>query len=332
MMTGVAILKPDHLGDLVLSVPAIRAIRARHTEVTLFVGPSSLGLARYLFPDITNIHPAPLAHLIRGTGNALKPEALAGILDGFEFVFCLRHDPVMQAISDRLHVCHVLAIGDHLTHETDVQRRALAPVIGDYSRTVLFGDVTTRWPLRLDHVALCIAAGFPTNRWPNTYWLELARRLAALGLMVTLVGGPAEREDLIALSRMLVRVPHQVIEGGADVGAFLDALAGVDLVVASDGGTAHLCSLRKPIVSLFGSSPWRRYAPFGAHNVLLTRDEPCSPCVQFSANEVNGCMTRECTALLRPRQVERVVLSNGIDFSGMSGVRVERGVSHRTVP
>jgi ADP-heptose:LPS heptosyltransferase len=332
-MAGVAILKPDHLGDLVLSVPAIRAVRARHPEVTLFVAPGSLRLARFLFPDISNIHPAPLAHLVRGAGKALAPEVLASILDEFEFVFCLRYDPVMQAIAERLNVRHVLAIGDYLTHETSVQRHAVAPVIGGYSRTALFGGpAPTTWPLRLGNIGLCIAAGFPTNGWPNIYWLELARRLAARGLMVTLIGGPAERRDLVALSRMLTRVPHQVIEGGADVGAFLDALTGVDLVVASDGGTAHLCSLRKPIVSLFGSSPWRRYAPFGAHNVLLTRDEPCSPCVQFSATEVNGCVTRECTALLQPREVERVVLSNGIDFSGISGVRIERGVSHRSVP
>jgi ADP-heptose:LPS heptosyltransferase len=330
-MAGVAILKPDHLGDLVLSVPAIRAIRARHTEVTLFVAPGSLRLARFLFPDISNIHPAPLTHLMRGAGEALAPELLASILDRFEFVFLLRYDPVMQAIAERLHVRHVVATGDYLTHETNVQRHAVAPVIGEYSRTKWFGTAAITWPLCLGNVGLCIAAGFPTNRWPNIYWLELARRLAALGLMVTLVGGPAERRDLIALSRMLARVPHQVIEGGADVGAFLDTLARVDLVVASDGGTAHLCSLRKPIVSLFGSSPWRRYAPFGAHNVLLTRDEPCSPCVQFSATEINGCVSRECTALLQPRQVERVVLSNGIDFSGISGVRIERGVSHRSV-
>lgn len=331
-MPGVAILKPDHLGDLVLSAPAIRAIRAQHAEVTLFVGPGSLALARFLFPDIADIRPAPLAHLMRRPGEAMRPAALTATLDSFEFVFCLRHDPVIQAIADRLHVPYVLTAGDHLTHETIVQKRAVASVIGDYSRTRLFNDAPTGWPGRLGHVALCIAAGFPTNRWPLTYWRELAQRLAAEGLLLTLLGGPAERSDLTALSRLLLDLPHQVIEGGTDTGAFLDAIADIDLVVAADGGTAHLCSLKKPVVSVFGSSPWRRYAPFGADNVLLTRNELCSPCVQFSADEVNGCMTRECMALLRPRQVARVVLSNGIDFSGLVGMRVERGVSHRSVP
>jgi hypothetical protein len=61
----------------------------------------------------------------------------------------------------------------------------------------------------------------------------------------------------------------------------------------------------------------------------MTRDEPCSPCTQFNPYAVNGCFTRECTALLRPRQVAAVLSSNGIDFSTIRGVRVERGVSHR---
>jgi len=76
---------------------------------------------------------------------------------------------------------------------------------------------------------------------------------------------------------------------GLGRGDFLDALAGIDLVVAAYCGTANLCSLRKTIVSVFGSSPWRRYAPFGADNALPTRYEPCTP-VQFSTIEVNGRM------------------------------------------
>jgi len=49
--SSIAILKPDHLGDLVLSVPAIRAVRARYRNITLFVASSSRPLAGFLFPE-----------------------------------------------------------------------------------------------------------------------------------------------------------------------------------------------------------------------------------------------------------------------------------------
>ena len=63
--SSIAILKPDHLGDLVLSVPAIRAVRARYRNITLFVASSSRPLAGFLFPDIEDIRSADLPHLAR---------------------------------------------------------------------------------------------------------------------------------------------------------------------------------------------------------------------------------------------------------------------------
>ena len=41
----VAVLKPDHLGDLVLAAPAIAALQRRFDELTLLCHPESAGLA-----------------------------------------------------------------------------------------------------------------------------------------------------------------------------------------------------------------------------------------------------------------------------------------------
>jgi ADP-heptose:LPS heptosyltransferase/SAM-dependent methyltransferase len=328
-MSTVAILKPDHLGDLVLSVPAIRAVQAACDTVGLFVASGTRTLAHFLFPDIEAIHTADLRHLSRGGTAGTPHEALVEKLNEFDRVLVLRDDPVMREIAAQLRVPCEIASGDHLTHETSIQKQAAARLCGPYSRTLLFSGVPHAWPASPRHVALCVAAGFPTNRWANAQWTELALRLHAHGIRITLLGGPGERDDLRLLSRLLRKVEHDVIVGGADFAGLFEALAPVDLVIATDGGTAHICSLRKPVCSIFGSSPWRRYAPFGRANVLVTRDEPCSPCVQFSAREVNGCVTRECMARIEPAQVVKVVLSNGIDFSTVAGVRVERGASHR---
>jgi heptosyltransferase-2 len=176
---------------------------------------------------------------------------------------------------------------------------------------------------------LCISAGYPTNRWANTHWLKLARLIAKRGIALTLIGGPGEGRDLRLISANLVDVRHKILEGGSDFGRFFDGLHDIDLVIASDGGTAHLCSMKKPVLSVFGSSPWRRFAPFGWNNVVITRNLVCSPCVQFSTQEINGCLTRECMAGITPEAVLAVATSNGLDFSMARGVHVCRGVSHR---
>lgn len=328
-MPGVAILKPDHLGDLVLASPAIRAISRHYCDVTLFVASGSRGLARFLFGETVEIRSLDFQHLSRRPIQALNLEHVARDLDRFDFLFCLREDSVMRALLTMLRTPHRLAPGNDLTHETASQKRALTEVIGPYSRTGLFTELPICWPAAPRNLGLCVAAGFPTNRWPNACWLDLASRFAREGFSVTLIGGPHERDDLRLLSRLLPHVSHQIVQGGDDVSEFLDAIAEVDLVVASDGGTAHICSLRKPICSIFGSSPWRRYAPFGRDNVLITRDEMCSPCIQFSHDMVNGCLTRECVTAVQPRLVVRVALSNGLDLRGSRSTRVERAVSHR---
>jgi ADP-heptose:LPS heptosyltransferase len=330
-MARVAILKPDHLGDLVLASPAIRATCARYDNVTLFVSSGSCGLAHFLFGDGVEIRCRDLRHLARGTAEVVELEHLVQELNAFDFVVCLRDDPVMRTIMDQITAFRCTVSGSDEMHETSSHKQAVAAIAGDYARTELFSKLPIYWPSEIASVGLCVAAGFPTNRWPNLRWIELAGRLADAGIAIALVGGPGERDDLRLLSRLLAALPHRVLEGGDDFGEFLDALEDVDLVVASDGGTAHICSLRKPVCSIFGSSPWRRYAPFGCDNVVLTREEPCSPCTQFSTEQVNGCLTRECMAAVSAAQVAAVVASNGLDFSCVRGLRIERGVSHRFV-
>ncbi|GAN75900.1 glycosyltransferase family 9 protein [Acidisphaera rubrifaciens] len=329
-MARIAILKPDHFGDLILAAPAIRAIASQNHDVTLYVAPGSAGLARVLFPRVGEIRRVTLPHLAR-SGQPTEGDVpdLGRALDSHDLLIALRNDPPLRALLNQVATDHILVDDDHLVHETALHRRALRPLLGHYSRTALFTGAALSWPDRLRHVGLCIAAGFPTNRWPITYWAELARRLAAEGVALTLIGGPRERTELLLLSRLISRIPHRVLRGDGDIPAFLDALDPVDLVIASDGGTAHLCALRKPVCSVFGSSPWRRYAPFGRHNVVMTRDEPCAPCVQFSRVQINGCLSRECTTLLPAAAVAVYALSGDRTRCQAAGVRVEPGVSHR---
>jgi ADP-heptose:LPS heptosyltransferase len=328
-MGRVAIVKPDHLGDLVLASPAMRAIWNRFGGgVEFFVSSATIPLLRYFFPDAAEVHRADLSHLAKGHSVNITALELGDRLRRFDTVFFLRDDEALRQAASCLSKAYVFGEGGHLTHDTAIQKRAIEGVIGSYSRTAHFSGTAIFWPKEIRSVGLCVAAGFPTNRWPNVYWMKLAQLLANEGIKPVLIGGPGERDELRVMSTALGSIPHNVIEGGADFGAFFERLTQVDLVVASDGGTAHLCSTKKPILSIFGSSPWRRYAPFGWNNVLITRDLACSPCVQFSSEEVNGCLSRECSAGITPDNVFRVIFSGGMDFSHLRGAKAFRGVSH----
>jgi ADP-heptose:LPS heptosyltransferase len=325
-LTKIAVVKPDHLGDLILSSPAIRAAQRHFSSITLFVSDSTRALAQFLFPA-TELHSINLSHLARSSAVAINDARVVSELSGYELVLWLRDDPPIRALADAIWARHDFAGGGHLTHQSAIDQRMMVKHVGGYSRTEHFGPGPIRWPSPIKSVGLCVAAGFPTNRWANTYWLELATALADAGHSLTLIGGPGERRDIALLQRCLGGRPVRALIGGADFRAFQDALRDIDVVVATDGGTAHICSLTKPVLSVFGSSPWRRYAPFGRENLVVTRDLSCSPCLQFATDGVNGCVTRECLTGLTPGQVLTVLQSGGTDTGG-GRLLVQRGTSH----
>lgn len=333
-MSRLAIVKPDHLGDLVLSVPAIRALGQSYPGVTLFVASSTLPLARFLFPEL-ELRPADLPHLVKGAKEVSDPARLAAELSTFECVLWLRDDPPIRALAQHIRAMQDFATGSHLIHESASQKRLVTRYAPNYSRTRLFHGSSILWPKTVRRIGLCISAGFPTNVWPVLSWLGLAAGLARAGIELALIGGPNERLDLALLSRSLGRIPHETIEGGRDFRAFLGSLAALDLIVATDSGSAHICSLAKPILSLFGASPWRRYAPFGRDNLVVTSDLACAPCLQFSTEQVNGCVSRECLAALAPSAVLELLtaIREGTAESGpvppkVPRLFVQRGASH----
>lgn len=305
----VAVLKPDHLGDLVLAAPAIAALQRRLEDVTLLCHPDTTALARHLFPGLP-LRPVLLPHLDRKFCLEASERPLAALCDEFDLWICLRWDANVKAHLDEAGVNYHAAEAEDLDlHVAVEQHEVVAPWTGPYDvlSSYVYGPPPS--PVRrLRTIGLCIAAGFALNAWPLNHWLDLALRMHRRNVDAVLIGGPCETGRLRVLASALTdaigRVPR-VLVGNRDFGSFLHELKdSVDLVVATDSGTAHLAALVRPVVSLFGGSPWRRFAPLGRCNAVVTRQLPCSPCPQFDRRLVNTCSMRECLANLTPQQVE----------------------------
>ena len=127
-------------------------------------------------------------------------------------------------------------------------------------------------------VALCPGAVGPGKRWPEASYAELAKRLAADGISVWVIGGPLERE--IA----------QVISSGGEYARDLTgddlrdgiiALAAADAAVSNDSGLLHVAAaIGTPSIGIFGpTSPWH-WAPLNplAATIETLTDVSCRPC------------------------------------------------------
>jgi len=328
-MPRIAILKPDDLGDLVLSVPAIRQIARACPDATLLCSPYTRSLAAFLFPGMPLME-IRLPHLVK-SGEKPPPPDFPG---GFDLLVSLRNDPYIGPwLLGRVRIPYLLPDEDRETHETVNQMRIVSQIAGRYSRSANFG-LGRKFGYNPDpaRVGLCVSAGFSANKWPAEFWIRLGRMLERKGREVFVLGGPREFGEIELIRAALNLSETRRIIGSADFQAFEEQVTGLDLVIATDSGTAHLCSLSTPVLSIFGPSPYRRFAPFGAHNRVLTRDLSCSPCTQFDRHVLNLCVSRECIDTILPVAVFEAIWlppgSPGVEPRGYGNLKLVRGVSH----
>jgi ADP-heptose:LPS heptosyltransferase len=308
----VGILKPDHLGDLILAAPAIAALRRRFLQLTLFCHPQNIALAAHLFPGLATV-PILLPHLDKERGGRGQlHDGVRFLRSNIDLLICLRWDADCQRLLTFPALeYHVPGRETEERHVAALHRDLVEPFTGRYdivSSYVYAGCTPSRArPREVSVVGLCISAGFHLNAWPLNHWLGLAKLLDREGIRVMLLGGPAEAAKLrvlaAAIRDALGYLPH-AMEGGKEFGDTIRTLhAEADLVIATDSGSGHLAALARPVLSLFGGSPFGRFAPLGRHNAVLCRRLPCSPCIQFYHLSANTCHTQECLSNLMPEQV-----------------------------
>jgi ADP-heptose:LPS heptosyltransferase len=291
---NLAIVKPDHIGDLILSTPAIRAVAAEYPDVTLFVASKTLALARYLFPNL-DLRTMDMPHLLKAAGQSALPD-----LTSYDLVLFLRRDgqltPEWAALRTR---DYVMPAESHADHQSILDYGVVSEVVIDYDMDALFFEDRFESLKRKalgepSKIGFSIGSGFYTNIWPLTRWIETGLMLQSEGRDIYIICGPEESAAAAFLARQLGLNASRIITGSNDFAALFAKLDELDLVIASDGGTAHLCSMQVPLISLFGSSPINRYVPFGKWHRTISLRLSCSPCCQYSTREVNGCLSVEC--------------------------------------
>ena len=132
-------------------------------------------------------------------------------------------------------------------------------------------------PDRRAVIVLAPGAVGPSKRWPSGSYSELARRLAAEGHWIWVIGGPNEKELAAEIA------DHADIRDltGPDLRNAILALAAADLAVSNDSGLLHVAAaLGTPAIGIFGPTSAWHWAPLNPiAAVIETADElPCRPC------------------------------------------------------
>ena len=308
---------PNWLGDTVMAVPALRALRAAFPASEMLVaGPWTSVLAGQGLADVLLTYPRGWAARLRSADHARDFRADVALLlpNSFESALAAWYWGVARRIGFGINGRRfLLTDGPPLPsprgHQID-EYLLLAAVAGappvtaephleppppaaDERREVRLwladAAVAETRPLAGLHLG---AAYGDSKVWPVERVIELCRRLTRAGTTPLLLGTTANA----AAADRIVRETGAASLVGRDRAATLPALlAEVDVVVAGDTGIAHLAAaLGTPVVTLFGPTDPALSAPRGP-GAVVRHAVPCAPCFYRTCPIEHPCM-RNITA------------------------------------
>jgi heptosyltransferase-2 len=292
---------PNWLGDTVMAVPTLRALRAALPVAELWcVGPwvmdvleSEPGVARRLVP------PARVGARLAQARRLRQAEIdLAVILpNSFETALAGRLARARWRVGyagdgRAFLLTHALRPDDRPVHQVEVYQRLLAPLGIDASagEPTLSVDPARRAearrlldeagvPVGAPRVGLQLGAAFgPAKLWPPERIAALASRLETRGVRVVLLGNAGARE-LADRVQMAAAGPIRSVVGRDRPALLAALLSELDAFVGADSGPAHVAAaVGVPTVTLFGPTDPRATAPSGPAQRALWRQPPCAPC------------------------------------------------------
>jgi ADP-heptose:LPS heptosyltransferase len=306
MSERVLVVRPDGLGDVLLTGPAVRAVAASGAEVVFLAGPAGAeaaallpGVSQVLTAELPWIAPEPGPFdpaIVTSLGDRVRAAKVAAALIFTSFhqsplptalVLRMAGVPRIAAISvdypgSLLDVRHRL---DEDVPEAErnlsLARAAGYPLpAGDDGRLAITAGRPERWeaaPLSGGYVVVHARASVPA-RAPSVHRVTaMVAALAGAGHRVVLTGSEPDAPVTAAIAEQVTGVID--LGGRTRLDSLAAVLAGADVVVAPNTGAAHLAAaVGTPVVSLFAPVvPAARWAPYGVpHRVLGRQDSACA--------------------------------------------------------
>lgn len=319
----IALVNFAHIGDVLLTTPAIAAIRSRypHAHLTMVVAPWSEAVVAHnpRLDDVIAYRPSWWDRS-RGSPYFIPSEFWA-------LVQLVRHQRCDWVISFKSFFQENLAFalagvprrigyglygGGFLQTDlvpfkweahTVLQHLALCAAVDAPASTLklemfvapederaadaLIG--TARRPL----IAMHVGAGYPSKLWPIDRYAELANRLAEQhAATIVFVGG---NDDLPLIERLPIdlRAPHIIAAGRLSVPQTAALITRCVAFVGNDSGPAHIAAaVGTPAVVIFsGENDVSRWKPWGDPVLALQHLPECGLCGLKVCNRDHVCMT-----------------------------------------
>lgn len=254
------VLRALGLGDLLVSVPALHALRRARPEHRVV-----LAAPEWLRPVVALVDAVDALLPVAGLDEPLPagPVDLAVNLHG--------RGPQSHALLD------ALAPAERIGHAAPgwagpvwvdevLERRRWVDVLAHHGipgdpDEVGIGSPPVASPAP-GAVVMHVGAAYGSRSWPADRFAAVARTLIADGHPVVLTGSATERDRAAGIAELAGLPAAANLAGRTDLATLAALVAGASLLVSVDTGAAHLASAyATPSVVLFGPAPVERWGP-----------------------------------------------------------------------
>ena len=309
----VVIIRLDHIGDVILSMPAVANLRAHFPQahIAMVVNSTAVPIAS-CFPQVDEVLHYDARYFDRtDRGRSFN---FAG---GMSFAREMRKRDYDLIVDLRGSFASLLfALIAKSRHRVDrgtylVQRKLGAASVASEHEAGVNLDIlalagvparTQELSLKIPRAELdsadsmlealresaphspivVIHSGSPTplKRWSAARYAQLARRLhREYDARIVLVGGREDNQAQPIVSAMTGQVTD--LSGKTTLEQLASILQKADLFIGNDSGPMHLAAAcGAKVVGLFGPTSPRRFGPYGDHCTALRMESDCSPCMR----------------------------------------------------
>src|SRR5437667_8506915 len=288
----ILIRSSNWLGDAVMSVPAVRAIKGGRPDVHVTISaPDKIAPRRRLIPDADAIIPLPEGSLLpvvrllrqqkRFDVAILFPNSLRVALEswlsgiprrvGYRghwrswLVNQIVRGPRKPAPPEH-HSLRFLRIARECGAETSNIEVPNPKQTSNIKHQTLIG--------------LCPGAEYgPAQRWLSERFAEAAAKITAQSSAQRILFGT--KTDAAIGEQIAAAIGDQCVNrsGQTTLDQLIDELRRCSLLLTNDTGTMHLAALLGvPVVAVFGSTEPRLTGPLGNGHIILRHHVECSPC------------------------------------------------------
>ena len=306
---------PNWLGDAVMALPALEAVRAAFRDADLAV--AALPSITPVFEEQTPVRPLQIlaidkrseARIVRegqfdavllltnSFGSAWTARR-AGVNERWGYATSFRGPLLTAAVGRPRGELHQTEYYLELVRRLGLAAPSTPPRIEVTPQTVeRAGRVLEQHGVGAHEMLVGFAPGAAyghAKRWPPRRVAEVIARLGReLGARCVLVGAAADREAGREIESSLppdARVVNLI--GRTDLRQLMGVLRACRAFVSNDSGAMHLAAaIGIPVTALFGPTKAHVTAPVGDHDVLR-RDVFCSPCMLRECPIDHRCMKR----------------------------------------